>query len=457
MRRPLPTIVTLLASALALATATPAQAARTAVSPARAFAPRQLIVKFDGERPRTVHLPSGAGVRETAAAMRDNANVAYATPNYVATASAAPFQLPDDSGSLDSTSAPGTVGAWTEKQWSFLPFEGASTAERPTSPGGINAIAAWEHLAAAGRQGARGEQIAVLDTGVAYRSLGRFSISPDFSGNQFLPGRDFVDNDRYPLDENGHGTHVAGTIAEETGNGLGLTGLAYRARIIPVRVLDSQGRGYASTIAKGIDFAINQHADVINMSFNFDCGQRVPQVDEQLRRAYNLGIVTVASGGNLGSESCVSQPATGPHVIGVGGTTEGGCLGSYSLAGPAIDVVAPGGGKPTAGCPSILSRPIYQVTLLGKDPSVFGIPESYVGTSMAAAHVSAVVAMMLASGVVANARGPRARIGQVLRRLTRTARSIGLPQTRQGAGLIDAGAATAPAGVPVAPQPRHSR
>jgi serine protease len=456
MRRPLPTIVVLLASALTL-TAAPAQAARTTISPAHAFAPRQLVVKFDGERARTVHLPSGVGVRETAQAMSANADVAYATPNYVATVSAAPFQLPDDSGSLEITSAPGTGGAWTAKQWNFLPFEGTSTPERPTSPGGINAIAAWEHLAAVGRQGARGERIAVLDTGVAYRTLGRFSISPDFTHNQFLPGWDFVGHDRYPLDENGHGTHVSGTIAEETGNGLGLTGLAYRARIIPVRVLDSQGRGYASAIAKGISFAIKQHADVINMSFNFDCGQHVPQVDEQLRRAYNLGIVTVASGGNLGSESCVSQPATGPHVIGVGGTTEGGCLGAYSLAGTAIDVVAPGGGKPTAGCPSILSRPIYQVTLQAKDPSVFGIPETYVGTSMAAAHVSAVVAMMLASGVVANVRGPRARISQVLRRLTRTARSIGLPSTRQGAGLIDAGAATAPAGAATNPQARHSK
>ena len=99
------------------------------------------------------------------------------------------------------------------------------------------------------------------------------------------------------------------------------------------------------------------------MSFNFGCGKKVPEVDEALREAYAHGVVTVASAGNLGSETCVSEPATGPRVIGVGGTTEGGCLGNYSLAGTAIDLVAPGGGTPAAGCPSVSARPIYQVTL----------------------------------------------------------------------------------------------
>ncbi len=107
------------------------------------------------------------------------------------------------------------------------------------------------------------------------------------------------------------------------------------------------------------------------MSFNFGCGEKVPEVDEALREAYAHGIVTVASGGNIGSETCVSEPATGPRVIGVGGTTEGGCLGSYSLAGKGIDVVAPGGGTPVRGLPLGLARPIYQVTLKrGLDPDI---------------------------------------------------------------------------------------
>ena len=142
------------------------------------------------------------------------------------------------------------------------------------------------------------------------------------------------------------------------------------------------------------------------MSFNFGCGREVPGVDEALQQAYRHGVITVASVGNLGSEACVSPPATGPHTIGVGGSTEGGCLGSYSLAGPDVDVLAPGGGPPLSDCPSISSGSIYQVTLKAGSTRRFGEPGSYVGTSMAAAHVSGVAAMVLASGTVEHKRTP---------------------------------------------------
>jgi len=247
-----------------------------------------------------------------------------------------------------------------------------------------------------------------------------------------------------PLDENGHGTHVAGTIAEKTNNGIGLTGLAYRAKLMPVRVLDAHGRGDAADIARGIRFAVAHHAQVINMSFNFGCHKRVPTVDEALREAYARGVVTVASAGNLGSESCVSEPATGPRVIAVGGTTEGGCLGYYALAGTAIDVLAPGGGNPVTGCPSISARPIYQVTLRSGSTAEFTIPSNYVGTSMAAAHVSGLAAMVLASGVLGKQPSPQASVEAVTRRIRATARSLDLPPTQQGAGLIDAARATNP-------------
>ncbi|HEX8752483.1 MAG TPA: S8 family serine peptidase, partial [Solirubrobacterales bacterium] len=213
----------------------------------------------------------------------------------------------------------------------------------------------------------------------------------------------------------------------------------------PVRVLDRHGRGDATEIAKGIRFAVAHRAQVINMSFNFGCGKKVPVVDEALREAFAHGVVAVASAGNLGSETCVSEPATGPRVIAVGGTTEGGCLGDYSLAGPAIDLVAPGGGSPIPGCPSISARPIYQVTLKAHSPSTFGIPGNYVGTSMAAAHVAGVAALVLASGVLGPQPTPQARVIAVTKRLRSTARDLGLPRTQEGAGLIDAAAATTPA------------
>jgi serine protease len=337
-----------------------------------------------------------------------------------------------------------------QKQWDFLPYTGTATSKLPTSPGGMNVVGAWANLIADGRPGGQGIRVAVLDSGIAYRDWGTSYLrSPDFSPEQFVPGEDFVDHDRLPLDENGHGTHVAGTIAEQTNNGFGLTGIAYGARLMPVRVLNRSNVGYANRIAEGIRFAVRNHAQVINMSFNFGCGEKVPQVDEALREAYDHGIVTVASGGNLSSttssiKSCVSEPATGPRVIGVGGTTEGGCIGSYSLAGEGIDVVAPGGGPPVAGCPSILSRPIYQVTLKAGTTNQFAIPSNYAGTSMAAAHVSGTVALMLASGVIPRSQKGRARVRAVTKRLEVTARSLGYPRTIQGAGLIDAARATSP-------------
>lgn len=433
--------------AILAATAT-AAAAPNAVAPAREFAPRQLVVKFAGERHgHAVAVAPGVGVRRAARALRLNSHVAYAEPNYIATASAlgGPLGIPNDPGTLGGASeAAVEVGEWPFKQWNFLPWSGTATPRLPTSAGGIDAVGAWRNLTLAGRPGAEGITVAVLDTGIAYRNRGgRFRRSPDFAPGQFVRGRDFVDGDRVPLDHNGHGTHVAGTIGEKTDNGIGLTGLAYRAKLMPVRVLDRNGRGRATAIAAGIRWAVSHHAQVINMSFNFDCGKPVPVVDEALREAYARGVVAVASVGNVGSESCVAPPATGPRVIGVGGSTEGGCLGEYSLSGRGVDLLAPGGGAPIEGCPSTAARPIYQVTLRTEgNPRTFGIPGEYEGTSMAAAHVSGVAAMVLASGVLGKQRKLRGRVKAVTRRLRRTARDLGLPRNRQGAGLIDAGRAT---------------
>jgi serine protease len=446
MRRLLRTLLPLTAIAALAILAAPA-AATTGLAAARGFAPRQVLVKFEGERRgRAVDLAPGVGVRQAAKSLRRDPRVLYAVPNYVATASATqaqPFD-PNDSGALEGgPEASSTAGSWALKQWNFLAPEGSASAGMPSSPGGIDAVGAWRNLIEAGRPGAAGVVVAVLDSGIAYRSQGsRFLRSPDFGPKQFVPGYDFVDRDRLPLDESGHGTHVAGTIGERTDNGVGLTGLAYGAKLMPVRVLDREGFGNALAIARGIRFAVAHHAQVINMSFNFDCGKRVPTVDEALREAYEHGVVTVASVGNLGSESCVSAPATGPRVIGVGGTTEGGCLGDYSLAGTGVDIVAPGGGVPQSRCPSVAARPIYQVTLWPDSTKTFAIPANYVGTSMAAAHVSGVAAMILASGAINPVLPPKSRVATVTKKLRHTARDLGLPRPQQGAGLLDAAAAS---------------
>jgi serine protease len=442
-RLPIAAAVTLLAALAPTATV----GAATGLAPAHGFAPHRLVVKFGGSGAHTLRVPPAVGVRKAVAALRRSPRVAYAAPDYIATASAATppveREIPNDPGPISGP--PGPPGGWVTKQWNFLPWQGEATPLLPTSLGGIDAPGAWDNLTAAGRPGAEGITVAVLDTGIAYRALGsRFRRSPDFTAGQFVKGYDFVDDDKLPLDENGHGTHVASTIAEKTNNGIGLTGLAYRAKLMPVRVLDKQGRGQADEIAKGIRFAVSHGANVINMSFNFGCGREVPSVDEALRQAYAHGVIAVASVGNLGSEACVAAPATGPHVIGVGGGTEGGCLGDYSLAGKGVDVVAPGGGSPAPGCPSVSAAPIYQVTLEGGSTRRFGEPGDYIGTSMAAAHVSGVAAMVLASGTLDPKAKKKGKVTAVTQRLRQTARNLGLPNSRQGAGLIDAARATSP-------------
>jgi serine protease len=444
MNRRLPIAAVALLATLAFAGA-PARAA-SGLSSAHGFAPDQVILKLAGSGDAgTFELERDADLRAVVAALRDDPRVEYAAPNFIATASTTPPvaepEVPNDPGPIAGT--PGPPGGWVSKQWNFLPWEGEVAPLLPISPGGIDAIGAWENLTAVGRPGAQGVTVAVLDTGIAYRTLSpQFQRSPDFASGQFVKGYDFVDHDTLPLDENGHGTHVAGTIAEKTNNGIGLTGLAYRAKLMPVRVLDELGRGRADDIAKGIRFAVSHGANVINMSFNFGCDRQVPGVNEALRQAYERGIVTVASVGNIGSEACVSAPATGPHTIGVGGSTQGGCIGSYSLSGKDVDVLAPGGGTSAIGCPSVFSDAIYQVTLKDRSTTEFGEPSNYVGTSMAAAHVSGVAAMVLASGVIDHKAKKKGKVGAVTKRLRQTARSLGLPATRQGAGLIDAAAAT---------------
>jgi serine protease len=340
--------------------------------------------------------------------------------------------VPDDPGSGSQPQG------WEQLQWNFA------------GPFGVNAPEAWANAIAAGRAGAAGVTVAVLDTGVAYTNWKGYRRSPDFAADQFVRGYDFVAHDSHPLDADGHGTDVASTIAEQTNNGYGLTGLAYGARIMPVRVLDSAGDGDAAAIAAGIRFAARHGAKVINMSFNFDPGVRaaqIPQVLAAIGYARRRGAVLVAAAGNEAA-SGVAYPARDPLVIAVGATTEFGCLSSFSNRGAGLDLVAPGGGPDAAlpGDPDCVAgrsgRSIYQVTL--ERPSIrrFGIGLDFIGTSMATPHVAAAAALVIATGAAGRHPSPAA----VTARLERTARDLGAPgfDTDYGWGLLNAGAATAP-------------
>src|SRR5688500_6899095 len=343
--------------------------------------------------------------------------------------------------------APGRGGRanWQRVQWNFL------------STVGVNVPDAWSNLLAAGRPGGRGVTVAVLDTGVAYRTTRRFQRSPDFVGTRFARGYDFVDDDRFPDDENGHGTFVSGVIAERVDNGRALTGIAYGATVMPVRVLDEQGLGDAAAIARGIRFAARTGARVINLSLEFDSsvpGSQIPEVLSAIRYAQSRGALVVATSGNEALR-VVAYPARANGVMSVGATTEHLCQAEYSNDGRGLDLVAPGGGADAAidedpvhcrpdGRPG---RDIFQLTFAGS-PRRFGLPGGYQGTSMAAPHVTGVAALVIASGVIGARPTPRA----IEERLEATARDLGDPgyDQRYGAGLVDAAKATAR---PTAPPP----
>jgi serine protease len=382
---------------------------------------------------RLLALTAGETVQAAITRLRRSRDVVWATPDYAA--HAAGSWIPNDPGPPKPGDLPGD---WQQLQWNFA------------GQFGVNAPEAWKNLGSDGHPGGRGVIVAVLDTGVAYADRGRFRRSPDFGRYEFVKGYDFVDHTPYPNDRNGHGTFVAGTIAEATNNGFGLTGLAYGARIMPVRVLNGEGEGYASTIAEGIRFAVTHGARVINLSLEFASGVHasdIPGLIDALRFAYRRGVVVVAAAGNEGHEA-IAYPAHGPHVIAVGATTEHGCLANYSNYGPGLTLVAPGGGTdaslpddPNCRPEQPAGRDISQMTFTASSPRSFGYPGGYEGTSMAAPHVAAAAALVIASGVL----GPKPTPSQIVARLRATARKLGGPDDSAlyGAGLLNAAAATA--------------
>ena len=443
----------LLAGVLVLAPEAPAATLPANVHAGTAYVPNEVVVRYapDAERsaraaaqrgtgtgephvfaPRTrvLKIRDGESVATTIAQLERRPGVLSASPNWIARASF----VPNDPGQPG-----GPPGGWQGVQWNFSPEVG------------VNAPAAWDRMNALGRPGGLGVKVAVLDTGVAYASRRGYKRSPDLL-NRFLQGFDFVDNDAYPDDLNGHGTHVASTIAETAGNAYGVTGLAYGTRLIPVRVLDRDGTGDSVAISAGIRYAARKGAKVINLSFEFDSrvtrGQ-IPDILDALRFARRKGVLVVGASGNF-SARAVAYPARATNVVSVGATTEHLCQADYSNSGNDLDISGPGGGldAEVPGDPNCrpgaepAGRDIYQVTYTSRSVKSFGLPSGYVGTSMAAPHVSATAALVIASGVI----GPNPTPAQVEARLKATARDLGAPgpDARYGAGLVDAARAVTP-------------
>jgi serine protease len=245
-------------------------------------------------------------------------------------------------------------------------------------------------------------------------------------------GYDFVSDDDQPHDEHGHGTHVAGTIAQTTNNGYGVAGIAPGAAIMPIRVLDANGRGSTADIAESIRWAANNGADIINMSLGGPLPSRIMQ--DAVAYAHRKGVTVIAAAGNSGW-SMPSFPAAYPNVVAVAATQFDRQTTFYSNYGRYIDIAAPGGNTQLDQNGDGRPDGVMQETLMRENPAEHEFA-LYMGTSMASPHVAGVAALIHQQGITHPDR---------VEELLQASSTQEVPEykpDRYGAGLLSASDAT---------------
>ncbi|MGH8975260.1 MAG: S8 family serine peptidase, partial [Acidimicrobiia bacterium] len=254
--------------------------------------------------------------------------------------------------------------------------------------------------------------LAVIDSGID-------RDHPDLAG-RLLSGRDIVNRDFDPSDDEGHGTMVAGVAAARTNNGAGVAGATWRGRILPIKVLDAQGIALDNDIAAGITWAVDQGADVINLSLGGPGASSVLQAAVDYATSHD--VVVVSAAGNLAAGDPVEPhyPAACDGVIAVGATDPSNNLASFSNSGNWVDLVAPGVDITTTAPASGPAEAYAQVA----------------GTSFAAPLVAGAALLLRAAD-------PTASPATIADRLRRSARDLGAAgfDSRFGAGLLDVAAA----------------
>lgn len=242
--------------------------------------------------------------------------------------------------------------------------------------------------------------VAVIDTGIAYETYNdngtNYQKMPDFASTAFTAGYDFVNGDTHANDDNGHGTHVAATIAESTNNGIAGAGLAFNATLMPLKVLNRLGTGSVSDVALAITYAVENGADVINLSLGSTSTTQT--LVTAVADALNAGIVLVAAAGNDGQGS-LGFPSAYPGVISVSALGKDDLLASYSNFGEGLSLSAPGGDDTEYIWQQSYSN--LDENRLPNDYTTFDLV-GYQGTSQAAPQVAAAAALLLARGVPAN-------------------------------------------------------
>jgi serine protease len=389
-----------------------------------------------------VDIPLDADPEVVSAELRARPDVEYAQPRYLAHAMARPND------------------PLYGQQWSLNTLE-------------MEAV--WDIQPAAGDQ----IIVAVLDTGVAFRTttvryrspvpfrieeggvlfpaLGivevPFAVAPELGTAKFVAPRDFVWDDLLPLDLDGHGTHVAGSVGQLTNNGVGVAGMAYNVRIMPVKVLngiwddvfESPFFGTDDVVARGIRYAADNGARVINMSLGRERGGPAPAVQDAIRYAVSRGAFVAVAAGNTFDEgnlpSRYAEPAPGiagmVAVAAVGRNLE---HAYYSTTNTYVEIAAPGGDQRRDGVTGgILQQTLDPDLLLTYElgPQRITPPradaftyEYFQGTSMATPHVSAFAALLMQQGITSPAAIEAA--------MKQFARDLGRPGVDSdfGSGLI---------------------
>jgi serine protease len=267
----------------------------------------------------------------------------------------------------------------------------------------------------------RGVTVAVVDTGIACEDHDPYTKGTDLLSTECVEGWNFVTGTSHANDDQGHGTHVAGTIAQSTNNGIGAAGVAFGARLMPVKVLNESGWGTTTDVADGIRWAADHGAHVINLSLGGPRNARVLQ--KAIDYARSRGAVVVAAAGNTGGS--VQFPGASDGVIGVSATDPADKLAAFSSRGEGVDIAAPG-------------VKVVQQTVCNKGRNKCEQFPGWNGTSMASPHVAGAAALMMSLGVT----DPSA-VEDALRKNARVVDDSSSGTRLYGAGVLQAGEAAA--------------
>ncbi|WP_242344657.1 InlB B-repeat-containing protein [Anaeromyxobacter terrae] len=399
------------------------------------------------ELPDLVHVyvlevPADTDIQKMAHAFAANPSVESATPDYVASVEVVP-----------NDPYLGSVGSWGQAYGDLWPLAT------------IGAPAAWDVATGLGAV------VAVVDSGLDYNhpdivenvwaNAAELNGVPgvDDDGNGYVDdvrGWDFAYGDADPMDRFGHGTHVAGTIAAVGNNNLGVIGVAYQARIMPVKGLGDTGYGGFSNLAAAITYAARNGADVINNSWGCSGCSTDVAIADSIALARSLGSVVTFAAGNSNADVRTAFPANVQDVITVASSGADDSRSSFSNWGYLVDVAAPGGGPDGASLYEG-QRNILSLRAANTGDASLAVGGNYLrqaGTSMAAPHVSGVAALLLSAN-------PQLTVAQVESLIRHTARDeVGSPSLDApgydpyyGWGRLDASAAVARAFDPPADPP----